>query len=185
MFLLVPIYSTTSSLSNLQYWRSGQILVMVFLSCCSYAANRAFAIMLPGRTDIVSAVGAFVIGVLGNIYSRKMGGTAFTSMVTGVLFLVPVRIFPLSSAVVIPLTRIRLPTVWTIADRRHYCSREWYRHRRGHDRRDYWNYGGPFHEPGSRIYVRFAEERSPFRILDRRPRNPNGGMLGKTLYVTH
>lgn len=45
--------------------------------------------MLPGRTDIVSAVGAFVIGLLGNLYSRVIGGTAFTSMVTGVLYLVP------------------------------------------------------------------------------------------------
>jgi hypothetical protein len=28
--------------------------------------------------------------ILGNVYSRVFGGTAFTSMVTGVLFLVPV-----------------------------------------------------------------------------------------------
>ena len=33
---------------------------------------------------------SFAVGLLGNVYSRKMGGTAFTSMVTGVLFLVPV-----------------------------------------------------------------------------------------------
>lgn len=46
--------------------------------------------ILPGRTDIISAAGAFVIGLLGNAYSRVVGGTAFTSMVTGVLFLVPV-----------------------------------------------------------------------------------------------
>jgi len=31
--------------------------------------------------------------ILGNIYSRVFGGTAFTSMVTGVLFLVPVSHF--------------------------------------------------------------------------------------------
>ena len=42
---------------------------------------------------MVSAIGAFTAGILGNLYSRKMGGTAFTSMVTGVLFLVPVRFF--------------------------------------------------------------------------------------------
>lgn len=29
--------------------------------------------------------------ILGNLYSRLFGGTAFTSMVPGVLFLVPVR----------------------------------------------------------------------------------------------
>ncbi|TFK30815.1 hypothetical protein FA15DRAFT_662871 [Coprinopsis marcescibilis] len=89
MFLLVPIYSTCSSLSNLQYWRSMKLLVMVFISCCSFAANRASGLMLPGRTDIVSAAGALVIGTLGNIYSRLGRGTAFTTMVTGVLFLVP------------------------------------------------------------------------------------------------
>ncbi|KAF8203194.1 hypothetical protein BJ912DRAFT_842444 [Pholiota molesta] len=89
LFFLVPVYSICSSLSNLQYWRSLQLPIMVFFSCCAYAANRSASIVLPGRTDIVSAVGAFVIGLLGNIYSRVVRGTAFTSMVTGVLFLVP------------------------------------------------------------------------------------------------
>ncbi|KAH9486583.1 Pheromone-regulated membrane protein 10 [Psilocybe cubensis] len=89
LFFLVPIYSTCSSLSNLQYWRSLQLPLMVLFSCCAYAANRAASLVLPGRTDIVSAAGAFVIGTLGNIYSRVVRGTAFTSMVTGVLFLVP------------------------------------------------------------------------------------------------
>lgn len=65
---------------------------MVFFSCVAYAANRATSIVLPGRTDIVSAAGAFAIGSLGNIYSRVVRGTAFTSMITGVLFLVPVCI---------------------------------------------------------------------------------------------
>ncbi|KJA25855.1 hypothetical protein HYPSUDRAFT_134069 [Hypholoma sublateritium FD-334 SS-4] len=89
LFFLVPVYSICSSLSNLQYWRSLQLPIMVLFSCCAYAANRSASLVLPGRTDIVSAVGAFVIGSLGNIYSRVVGGTAFTSMVTGVLFLVP------------------------------------------------------------------------------------------------
>lgn len=93
MFFLVPAYSTASSLGNLQSWRSLQLPVMVFFSCCSFAANRAANIVLPGRTDLVSAAGAFVIGLLGNIYSRVVRGTAFTSMVTGVLFLVPVRVW--------------------------------------------------------------------------------------------
>ncbi len=63
---------------------------MVAFACCSYATNRAANIVLPDRPDIVSAAGAFVIGLLGNAYSRIIGGTAFTSMVTGVVFLVPV-----------------------------------------------------------------------------------------------
>ncbi|KAL0580824.1 pheromone-regulated protein prm10 [Marasmius crinis-equi] len=89
LFIMVPIYSTSSSLSNLQRFRSKELIVMVLFSCCSYAANRSASIVLPGRSDLVSATGAFVIGILGNLYSRMAGGTAFTSMVTGVLFLVP------------------------------------------------------------------------------------------------
>ncbi|KAK7468718.1 pheromone-regulated protein prm10 [Stygiomarasmius scandens] len=89
LFILVPLYSTCSSLSNLQRFRSVQLPVMVFFSCCAYAANKGASLALPGRTDLISATGAFVIGLLGNLYSRVVGGTAFTSMVTGVLFLVP------------------------------------------------------------------------------------------------
>jgi len=62
---------------------------MVLISCTAYFANMFANYYIFERSDIVSAIGAFVVGVLGNIYSRKMGGTAFTSMVTGVLFLVP------------------------------------------------------------------------------------------------
>ncbi|KAL1670420.1 hypothetical protein GGG16DRAFT_95861 [Schizophyllum commune] len=88
-FFLVPLYSTLSSLSNLQSFRSLQLPVMVIFSCSSYTANRLAGLVLPGRPDLVSAAGAFTIGILGNLYSRVAHGTAFTSMVTGVLFLVP------------------------------------------------------------------------------------------------
>jgi uncharacterized membrane protein YjjB (DUF3815 family) len=63
---------------------------MVIFSCLAYAANKIANLGLPGRTNLVSAAGALVIGILGNLYSRLARGTAFTSMVTGVLFLVPV-----------------------------------------------------------------------------------------------
>ncbi|KAI5835310.1 hypothetical protein K523DRAFT_291739 [Schizophyllum commune Tattone D] len=88
-FFLVPLYSTCSSLNNLQSYRSKQLPIMVIFSCCSYTANRLVASVLPGRPDLVAAAGSFVIGILGNLYSRIAHGTAFTSMVTGVLFLVP------------------------------------------------------------------------------------------------
>ena len=90
MAFLVPIYSACSSVGNLQSLRSIQLPVMVCFSCLAYAANRVANVYISDRGDIVSAVGAFVIGICGNMYSRVVGGTAFTSMVTGVLFLVPV-----------------------------------------------------------------------------------------------
>ncbi|OBZ79347.1 Pheromone-regulated membrane protein 10 [Grifola frondosa] len=89
MLFLVPIYSTCSSLANLQTIRSVQLPVMVTFSCAAYAANKGANYLISDRSDIVSAFGALIIGLCGNIYSRLVGGTAFTSMVTGVLFLVP------------------------------------------------------------------------------------------------
>ncbi|TFY77460.1 hypothetical protein EWM64_g6553 [Hericium alpestre] len=88
-FFIVPLFSILSSLANLQPWRSKQLIVMVVISCFAYAANKVANHYIFNRSDVVSAIGAFAVGVLGNAYSRKMGGTAFTSMVTGVLFLVP------------------------------------------------------------------------------------------------
>jgi uncharacterized membrane protein YjjB (DUF3815 family) len=96
MFVLVPLYSICSSLSNLQELRSAKLPVMVVFSCCSFTANKIGNMYLGDSVDIASAAGALVIGVLGNFYSRFTGGTAFTSMVTGVLFLVPVRALPLA-----------------------------------------------------------------------------------------
>ncbi|TFY65636.1 hypothetical protein EVG20_g5445 [Dentipellis fragilis] len=88
-FFIVPLFSVCSSLANLQPWKSKQLPVMVIISCIAYAANKIANHYIFNRSDVVSAIGAFAVGVLGNVYSRKMGGTAFTSMVTGVLFLVP------------------------------------------------------------------------------------------------
>ncbi|KAG6821590.1 hypothetical protein H0H93_000099 [Arthromyces matolae] len=88
-FIIVPTFSTLSSLANLQPFKSRQLPIMVLISCASYASNKIANHYIFNRSDIVSAIGAFTVGVLGNVYSRKMHGTAFTSMVTGVLFLVP------------------------------------------------------------------------------------------------
>ncbi|KAJ7904657.1 DUF1212-domain-containing protein [Mycena olivaceomarginata] len=76
-FFIVPVFSILSC------------LFMVVISCCAYTTNKIANYYIFNRSDVVSAIGAFTIGLLGNMYSRKMGGTAFTSMVTGVLFLVP------------------------------------------------------------------------------------------------
>jgi uncharacterized membrane protein YjjB (DUF3815 family) len=96
-FITVPLFSTLSSLSNLQPWRELDLTVMVIISCVSFAANKAANHFIFNRSDVVSAIGAFAVGLLGNVYSRMFSGTAFTVMVTGVLFLVPVRVAPLSS----------------------------------------------------------------------------------------
>ncbi|KAH9843858.1 DUF1212-domain-containing protein [Rhodofomes roseus] len=88
-FILVPLFSILSSMANLQPFWTREMFVMVLISCVAYAANKAADHFIFNRSDIVSAIGAFVVGLMGNLYSRKLNGTAFTSMVTGVLFLVP------------------------------------------------------------------------------------------------
>ena len=89
-FIIVPLFSILSSMANLQPFWNRETFVMVTISSAAYAANKAANHFIFDRSDIVSAIGAFVVGLLGNLYSRKFNGTAFTSMVTGVLFLVPV-----------------------------------------------------------------------------------------------
>jgi hypothetical protein len=136
-FLIVPIFSILSSLANLQPFRSRQLPVMVAISCASYASNKAANHFIFNRSDIVSAIGAFTVGLLGNIYSRKMGGTAFTSMVTGVLFLVPVCNTLLSS----PVCRLcsnGFCVVWPFKSWWYHGKRKRYRYRRRHDRCHYW-----------------------------------------------
>ncbi|CAE6479781.1 unnamed protein product [Rhizoctonia solani] len=89
LLVLVPLYSIISSMWKLQPFLSKQLPVMVFISCCSYAANKAANRYIFNRSDIVSAIGAFVTGILGNAYARIFRGTAYTAMVTAVGFLVP------------------------------------------------------------------------------------------------
>lgn len=89
LFLLVPAYSLFSSSWNLQPLKSTQLPAMIIISCAAFAANTAANRFILNRSDVVSAIGAFVVGILGNAYSRIFRGTAFQCMVIGVLFLVP------------------------------------------------------------------------------------------------
>ncbi|WVR06201.1 hypothetical protein IAU60_003231 [Kwoniella sp. DSM 27419] len=89
LILFIPIFSVLLSMWNMQPLRSRQLPVMCVICCIGYLTNALANHYIFDRSDVVSALGAFVIGILGNIYSRVFGGTAFTSMVPGVLFLVP------------------------------------------------------------------------------------------------
>ncbi|CCM04151.1 uncharacterized protein FIBRA_06313 [Fibroporia radiculosa] len=88
-FLLVPAYALACALANMQPFLSVDMLAMVLIASVGYVTNKVANHFILGHSDIVSAIGAFSIGILGNIYSRRFRGTAFTVMVPGVLFLVP------------------------------------------------------------------------------------------------
>ncbi|KDQ08275.1 hypothetical protein BOTBODRAFT_139159 [Botryobasidium botryosum FD-172 SS1] len=91
-FILVPAFSLATSLWNLQPLFDVHTIVMVLIGCVSYATNTLANKFIVGRNDIVSAIGAFVVGVFGGVYGRKVGSTPFTVMVPGVLLLVPAGI---------------------------------------------------------------------------------------------
>ena len=89
---LVPLFAFCASMSNQQHWWSRQMLVMVTIACISFWITRVCNVYwgLHDHPDYVSLIGSWFVGILGNGYSRRFGGTAFTAMLTGVLLLVPV-----------------------------------------------------------------------------------------------
>ena len=78
-------------MNNQQHYWDWQTLVMIGIACVSFALTRIANVKLglANHPDYVAFIGSFVIGILGNMYSRKWGGTAFNVMLTAVLLLVP------------------------------------------------------------------------------------------------
>lgn len=92
LFFLVPLFALASSMNNQQFWWSRQAAVMVSIACIAFWITRLcnLTLGLSMHPDYVSLIGSWIVGILGNGYSRRFGGTAFTAMLTGILLLVPV-----------------------------------------------------------------------------------------------
>lgn len=88
-FLCCPGYSLFLSLRNQQPLFAIELPVMVLVSCAGWTSNHFSAKAFPGRSDLTSAIGSFVVGTLGNIYGRFTNGSSFPVTVTGVLFQLP------------------------------------------------------------------------------------------------
>ena len=65
---------------------------MVVILCISFAANNTANHFVFNRSNVVSAIGTFAVGFLGNVYSCRFGCAAPMEMVAGELFLVPVPV---------------------------------------------------------------------------------------------
>ena len=91
LFFLLPILNLVLSMKRNQPIKSLQMPVMILISCASYAVtqlcNRKLG--LAGHPDYAALIGSFVVSLLGNLYSRKFKGTAFTTMLTGIWLLIP------------------------------------------------------------------------------------------------
>ena len=93
LFILVPCFSILISLNNMQPIVAWDFPAMVLISIASFAANKFANKYAFSHSSIITTVGAFVVGICGNTYSRFFRGSGFTVTVTGVLFLVPVSPF--------------------------------------------------------------------------------------------
>ena len=65
---------------------------MVVISCISFSANNTANHFVFNRSNVVSAIGPFAVGFLGNVYSCRFGYAAPMAMVAGELSLVPVPV---------------------------------------------------------------------------------------------
>ena len=88
---LVPVFSLVICLSNLQPIKSRILPVQVSIACAGWVVNKFGTIYIYNRTDIVSGLASFTIGILANIWARLFRESAFLLSVPGILAMVPVR----------------------------------------------------------------------------------------------
>jgi uncharacterized membrane protein YjjB (DUF3815 family) len=113
LFFLVPLFVLCLASLNGQGIRGWRIWPMVIIGCCSFAgehdalllllnirlthslgfpANKVGNMYIYDRGDVVSAIGATVVGVLGSMYGHFVKGDALPSMMPGILVLLPVSV---------------------------------------------------------------------------------------------
>ncbi|OXC66991.1 hypothetical protein AYX13_04443 [Cryptococcus neoformans] len=88
-FLCAPGYSLGLSLKNQQPLWAKELPVMVIISCAGWTSNHFSSLAFPGRSDLTSALGSFVVGTMGNIYGRFSNGSSFPVTVPGILIQLP------------------------------------------------------------------------------------------------
>ena len=83
----VAVYTVLLVVVNQGKWK--QAPMMVFISVCGYVANYYSGKRLGPNSEVANTVGAFTIGVLGNLYSRLWHGHAATAILPAIFVLVP------------------------------------------------------------------------------------------------
>lgn len=89
-FIAVPIVSTLIGLNNQA--RLSQLPVMVLIAFLGYIGSYLASLHFKGVTEFTSCIGAFVVGILGNLYSKIWKGMAVSAMIPAVLVQVPTGI---------------------------------------------------------------------------------------------
>lgn len=91
LFFFTPLFVLCLATLNGQGWKDWRrLLVIVLFGCSSFVTNKLFNVWIYDRGDVVSAIGATVVGILGTIYGHYSEGDALPSMIPGILVLLPV-----------------------------------------------------------------------------------------------
>lgn len=85
--LFVPMFSICLSLINQA--RLSQLPVMTAITAISYVATFFSGKHFADVTEFTAAIGAFIIGILGNVYSRLGRGMAVSAMLPAIFVQVP------------------------------------------------------------------------------------------------
>lgn len=85
--LFIPAYSILVAMVNQASLR--QLPVMGIIGSAGYAVTYFIGKRVPNSSEFTSAIGAFAIGIMGNIYSRVGHGLAFAAMLPAIFIQVP------------------------------------------------------------------------------------------------
>ncbi|KAI3406577.2 PRM10 [Candida oxycetoniae] len=85
--IFVPLFAVMLALINQAKWR--QLPVMIVITAASYVATYFAGKHFSTVTEFTSCIGAFIIGVLGNLYSRVWKGMAVSAMLPAIFVQVP------------------------------------------------------------------------------------------------
>lgn len=86
-FPFVLIFTACLAIVNHAKWK--QIPIMLVISLAGYAVSYFSSKRFYSNTQVSNALGAFVIGVMGNCYSRLRHGLAAAAMLPAIFVLVP------------------------------------------------------------------------------------------------
>lgn len=86
-FPFVFVYTFFLIIINQGKWR--QVPIMMFISFAGYVVDFFSSLRFTSNTQISNALGAFTIGVLGNLYSRFMHGLAAAAILPAIFVQVP------------------------------------------------------------------------------------------------
>ncbi|KAH8432979.1 threonine/serine exporter family protein [Aspergillus melleus] len=86
-FIFIPVFVIFIAIINQAKWK--QMPVMIVIAICGYVTNFFSTTRLGSRSEVANTVGAFTIGLLGNLYSRLWHGHAATAILPGIFVLVP------------------------------------------------------------------------------------------------